>query len=211
MIWTFILACVQNSTIFKFSYILLIVNESYTNLILYACWFLPFQSLASVSVCKLQDHLRFVWQFDFHNTKPRDMQPISIFHREIPKRHHLGTLQGPKMVLRHWKTGKVWWEFRMVHVGTILKAPMAWTTPWKTPWAPVGRFSVSIHAWYFIGRNSIIYSTNHYLTRLDRVGGIKSFSNKNHPMESCINVWSRWNKELTLPLPKQQRFQRQDG
>ena len=82
---------------------------------------------------------------------------------------------------------------------------------WKTPWAPVGRFSVSIHAWYFIGRNSIIYSTNHYLTRLDRVGGIKSFSNKNHPMESCINVWSRWNKELTLPLPKQQRFQRQDG
>ena len=80
----------------KFSYILLILDESYTVLILCVCWFLPFQSLASGSVCMLQVHLRFVWQFDYHNTKPRDMQLISIFHREIPIRHHLGTLREPK-------------------------------------------------------------------------------------------------------------------
>lgn len=82
--------------ILKFSYILLIGDESYTFLIPCVCWFLPFQSLASESVCRLQVHLRFVWQFDYRNTKPRDMQPKSTFHREIPRRHHLGILREPK-------------------------------------------------------------------------------------------------------------------
>ena len=68
-------------------------------IILCVCWFLLSQSLALAFVYKLQVHLRFVWQFGFHNTKPRDKPRKSIFHREILRRHHLGTLQEPEIKL----------------------------------------------------------------------------------------------------------------